>query len=162
MKLRIRRKQTAIKIANVLPSQNYIKYAGTWSPQLAADDTVTSASYALAGAIDEAFQAVKVCLPPVHAPLHQPINVGHNTHLTWATWHHGKEYETFWFGDVMTLLYYAHVTDTEREQLMLNARKAESRGRTAYATARNITASVPSKPQIDLTHVGLVFTAPFI
>lgn len=163
MKLRIRRKPVTAQIdATPRKHSDEIVYAGAWSPDLAEHDIATSASHALIGAVDETYGVVKACLTQARTSTQQPINIGHNKHLTWATWHHGREYETFWFGDVTALLHYAHITDTEREQLMLNARKAASRGQTAYATARAITVAVPSKPQINLTDVGLIFTAPII
>lgn len=161
MKLRLGRKRAT---QNTPPTVATIAhtYVGTWSPEPTSNEVVISALRGLAETTSDEYASIKETLPPLYASPHQPIHTGDRKHLHWATWHHGSEYETFWFGDVMLLLHYAHITDTEREQLLLNARKAEASGRAAYATGRCITSSVPLKPSVNITHIGLVFTAPVI
>ena len=136
-----------------------LHYAGYMSIDASEDQLIIAAHQSLMGAPDHEFDDVIACLPTSTAPTHAPIHVGYAPQLNWATWHHGGEYKTYWFGDSATLLHYAHLTDTEREQLLLASRRAVSQGKTVYAVGTTVSAFIPMKPQIIITGVGLIFTS---
>lgn len=140
---------------------DHYRYARAWSGAMESDEVVAVATHALTGATNAMPCAVRACLPLLTKAGHPPIATADHT-LTWASWHHGGDYETYWFGDITTLLHYADITDTEREQLTLKARKAITEGKLAYAVGQSLTHELPHAPHQVITRVGLIFVTPSV
>lgn len=140
---------------------DHYRYVGAWSGDMESDEVTAIAAHALTGAANAMPQAMRACLPPLTQANHPPITTADHT-LTWASWHQGGDYQTYWFGDVTTLLHYTDITDTEREQLTLKARKAIAEGQLAYAVGVGLTPELPHAPQPIITRVGLIFVTPSV
>lgn len=156
----LRQLTTIIVDTPSLISDHY-HFVGAWSNDMESGEVIAIATHALTGATSTKPCAIRACLPPPIQAGYPPIATTDHT-LTWASWHHGGDYETYWFGDITTLLHYADITDTEREQLMLKARKAIAEGQLAYAVGLSLTPGLPRTPQLVMTQVGLIFVTPSV
>lgn len=141
--------------------KNTYQFNATWSLQMDRNEIIVAAHNALIATEEPRLQLLKNSLPLSKNTSHAPIDGGSQV-LSWSTWHHGGDYTTFWCGDVTTMLHHANLTDTEREQLMLEARKAISRGLIAYAVGSSLTPSIPSRPEHNIERLGLIFVKPTV
>ena len=141
--------------------KNTYQFHSTWSLYANKNEVVTAAHNALLTNNEPGLQSLKNSLPPSKDRAHAPINSGSQI-LSWSTWHNGGEYTTFWCGDITSMLHQANVTDTEREQLMLEARKAISRGLIAYAVGSSQTSFLPARPEHSIEQLGLIFVKPTV
>ena len=131
----------------------------TWAidPLLKQNEILICAQHALIGAKEPELQMLQRAIPPVAAAAHEPVSTAAESSVAWATWHHGSDFYTYWCGDVATILQYSSLTDTERELVLLRARKAESQGMKVYATGAKLTHEPPKKLESDIEHIGLVY-----
>jgi hypothetical protein len=145
--------------ASVVSDQKTI-IDGTWAidPLISQSDVFVCAQHALLGATTKALKSLKQSIPQVPAAAHKPVSTGTKSGIAWATWHHGKDFYTYWCGDVTAVLHNASLTDTERETVLLRARKAEAQGALAFATGAKLTRQAPHAPESGIEHIGLVFT----
>lgn len=154
-----RRKQQAAGRESA-SSRALLSVSGAWPTDSISTAEITQwCALALSADVDPALQLLKESvLSP--GSYHAPIATGSSMSMAWATWHHGSDYQTYWCGDAMSLLHYAATTDTEREQFILQARKATSNGLIPYAVGVSITPSVPSKPHIGIEYAHLLYMQP--
>jgi len=131
----------------------------TWAvdPLISQSDIFTCAQHALLGVTDFTLQVLQRSIPQVPATAHRPISTGNTSDIAWATWHHGKDFYTYWCGDVTAVLHHASLTDTERETVLLRARKAEGQGMQTFATGAKLTHQAPRAVEFDIEHIGLIF-----
>jgi len=131
----------------------------TWSvdPLIGQSDIFACAQHALLGATTTSLQSLRQSIPQVPAAAHKPVSTGTKSGIAWATWHHGKDFYTYWCGDVTAVLHNASLTDTERETMHLRARKAEAQGALVFATGAKLTHKAPHTLESDIEHIGLVF-----
>lgn len=131
----------------------------TWAvdPLIDQNDVFVCAWHALLGATTPALKALQQSIPQVSTATHKPVAIGSQSDISWATWHHGKDFYTYWCGDVTAVLHNASLTDTERETVLLRARKAEAQGAIVFATGAKLTHNIPHKPEPSIEHIGLVF-----
>lgn len=134
---------------------------GTWSLYASRSDVITAAHNALLNNDEPGLRSLRNSLPPSKNMAHSPINSGSQT-ISWSTWHNGSDYTTFWCGDITAMLHHADLTDNEREQVMLEARKAISRGLIAYAVGSSLTSFLPARPEHNIRQIGLVFVKPTV
>ena len=137
------------------------RFHSTWSPYSNKATLLTAAHNALLATDNPELQLLKDSLPTNTHTTHAPVDSG-NQILSWSTWHNGGEYTTFWCGDVTAMLHHANLTDTEREQVTLEARKAISRGLITYAVGSSTTTTQPTGPEHTIEQVGLIFVKPTI
>lgn len=132
---------------------------GTWAvdPLISQSDVFVCAQHALLGATTQSLKSLQQSIPQVPAAPHKPVSTGTKSGIAWATWHHGKDFYTYWCGDVTTVLHNASLTDTERETVLLRARKAEAQGALAFATGAKLTHRAPHTLEPRIEHIGLVF-----
>ena len=130
----------------------------TWAtdPLISQDDIFACAQHALLGATNPTLQSLQHSVPQVPAASQQPVSKGEKSGVAWATWHHGKDFYTYWCGDVTNILHNASLTDTERETVLLRARKAQAQGAVAFATGAKLTHQAPTKIESAIEHVGLM------
>lgn len=132
---------------------------GAWAvdPLIHQPEIYSCAWHALLGATTPKLKALQRSLPQVPTAAHKPVASGSKSGITWATWHYGKDFYTYWCGDVTTVLHMSHLTDTEREIVLLRARKAEVQGAITFATGAKLTHEIPHSVQPSIEHIGLVF-----
>jgi len=132
---------------------------GTWAidPLISQSDVFACAQHALLGATTSALKSLMRSIPKVPAAAHEPVSTGTKSGISWATWHHGKDFYTYWYGDVASMLHHASLTDTERETMLLRARKAETQGTLVFATGAKLTHKAPHTLETGIEHIGLVF-----
>lgn len=148
------------KSGSVVPAKTKrLTVEKTWAidPLVTEDDIFTCAHHALLGASDQAIKTLRQSLPPVSVAAHKPVSTGAKSGVAWATWHHGKDFYTYWCGDVSAIIHNASLTDTERETVLLHARKAEASGMHAFATGAKLTHQVPHTLEQHIEHIGLIF-----
>jgi len=126
-------------------------------PLIGQGEVFTCAWHALINATTPALKALQSSIPQVTVATQKPVSTGSKSGITWGTWHYGKDFYTYWCGDVATLLHSASLTDNERETVLLRARKAEAQGAIVFATGAKLTHEVPHKPESNIEHIGLVF-----
>lgn len=56
--------------------------------------------------------------------------------VEWSAWHHGEEYELTIAGSIEETLPYCDLSDTEHEQVIMQARRLSHGGHIVYATAK--------------------------
>lgn len=149
----------------VVDSSSLIKdtyqFDSAWSSHMDKNEVVTATYNALIATDELKLRSLRNNLPPSKDAAHAPISGDYQT-LSWSTWHHGSDYKTFWFGDITSMLHHADITDTEREELTLRARRAISRGLIAYAVGSSLTPSLPARPDHDIEQLGLIFMKPIV
>lgn len=136
-------------------------FDATWSLSMHKENIVLAAHNALTATDNPELLLLKKSLPPTKITVHTAVNSG-NKKISWSTWHHGGDYETFWCGDITTMLHYANLTDTDREHIMLEARKAISRGLIAYAVGSSTSATLPTNPSHTIEQLSLIFVKPIM
>lgn len=131
----------------------------TWAIDMliSRDDIFACAQHALIGTTSHALKSLQASIPKVPAAAHEPVSTGTKSGIAWATWHHGKDFYTYWCGDVTAMLHNASLTDTERETTQLRARKAEAQGAKVFATGAKLTHQVPHTLEPNIEHIGLIF-----
>ncbi len=96
-------------------------------------------------------------LSPLPRPTHLPLTSDDRGQYLWTAWHHGGETMICAVG-TSDLLHFCALTDTEREQLTLNLRRAETFREIGYVIATGVhTTNINSLSPHSLTCVGLVF-----
>jgi hypothetical protein len=132
----------------------------TWAvdPLISQNDIFACAQHALIGAPTQTLKSLQRSIPQVPAAAHKPVSTGDKSGIVWATWHHGKDFYTYFCGNVTTVLHNASLTDTEREATLLRARKAEAQGALVFATGAKLTHQAPHTLEQNIEHIGLVFT----
>lgn len=141
--------------------KNTYQFSGAWSLYASRDEMISAAHNALLNNDEPGLQSLKNSLPPSKSTALSPISSGNQT-ISWSTWHNGGDYTTFWCGDITAMLHHADLTDNEREQVMLEARKAISRGLIAYAVGSSLTSFLPARPEHNIEQVGLIFVKPTV
>lgn len=80
-----------------------------------------------------------------------------------TVWHHGAAFTAAWVGPATSIAHHANLTDTEREQLLLQCRKLAAHGSTVYAVAYSEHAKAPtSYNKTDAQVVGLLVLHPHV
>lgn len=135
----------------------------TWAadPLISQDDVYACAQHALLGASSSSLQSLRRSVPQVPAASQPPVSKGEKSGIAWATWHHGKDFYTYWCGDVTNIVHNASLTDTERETVLLRARKAEAQGAVAFATGAKLTHQAPVNIEPSIEHIGLIIAHQF-
>lgn len=137
------------------------KFVSARSIHATQDEIITVAHNALSTTLNSKLLKLSATLPVTKNAAGPPIGGGKRS-ITWSTWHHGGDYMTFWFGSVTAVLHHADITDTERETIMLDARKAISRGLIAYAVGSCLTHTAPARPDHNIVDIGLIFVKPIL
>lgn len=91
------------------------------------DDTIATANRALSGTDNALSRALKSS-----SQGHISIISGR---VLGTVWHHGTRYTSAWIGKPTAIAHHADLTDTEREQLLLECRKLAAHGSDVYAVA---------------------------
>lgn len=75
--------------------------------------------------------------------------------------HYGEQFEAAWIGKPTTIAHQARLTDTEREQFLMMARKLAAHGSAVYAVARSQSHKAPtSYSDVSVEIIGLVLFHP--
>lgn len=137
-----------------------LHYGHTWSLSGATPhETQQTAARALTGSTGDAVEAIVKALPTHDNPAFNPVAHTSGRRHT-ATWHHGKEYDTYWLSDVADIVAHASLTENERERALLEAQKATSRGMISYAVGQSRTSAIPKQPGHAIELTGLIFFYP--
>lgn len=137
-------------------SDGSLVFDRAWSFDAPAADVTHAALRATIGNTDERSRAIRNALV-TETVAYDPI-VSNAGELISSTWHHGSDFSSFWLGAPERLTHYCDVTESEREQIRLEARRANGEGSIVYAVATGISKTPPVQTprQHHLTFVGLV------
>jgi magnesium-transporting ATPase (P-type) len=99
----------------------------------------------------------------LHKATHEPSSIekpaaAGSEEVEWSAWHDGSHFHLTVVGSIERMLHLCEVTENEREQIILQARKLSRSGMIVYATARG-TSDRSALPTDNLNFEGLVACA---